>query len=250
MSCYICKSERPFHKPEYRKGINWIRQAVSSTPDEERVSIHTDPKQTSLRSGVFTVEYSCTGCEKENFWCWLEVNVEEGWIRKIGQVPPWNKNPDKNLEKLIELHKDIYRKGFICESQGYGIGAYSYYRRIVEQIIDNLLNSIEELIEPAEKAKYLNAIEKVKKTIVAKEKIDLVKDLLPAVLRPQGNNPLSILHSCLSDGIHNESDEKCLEYAQHIREVLLFLATQIAVHKESTKSFTESMRKILERKNN
>lgn len=249
MDCSICKAKRPFHKPGYRKGIPWIKQSISFAPDKVIASINSDPQQPPLKSGVYTVEYTCTGCEKENFWCWLEVNTQEKWIRKIGQVPPWSKNSDKNLEKLIVSHQDYYRKGLICESQGFGIGAYAYYRRIIEEIIGELLESIEDLIEPSGKEEYLKALKEVKKTIVAKEKIALVKDLLPSILRPKGLNPLSILHSGLSEGIHSDSDERCLELAQDIREILVFLATQIAVHRESSKVFTESMRKILGRKN-
>jgi hypothetical protein len=249
MDCSICKSTRPFHKPKYRKGIPWMGSIKTSIPKGDTSSINTDSESPSLKAGVCAVEYSCTGCETEEFWCWLEINANDNWIRKIGQVPPWSKKLDKNLEKFIDSQKDYFRKGLICESQGYGIGAYAYYRRIVENVIDDLLNSIETLIEPLEKEKYSVALEEVKKTIVAKEKIALIKDLLPPVLRPEGLNPLSILHSSLSDGIHNELDEKCLEFAQHIREVLVFLTNQITIHNESSKVFTESMRKILERKN-
>lgn len=229
IDCIICKANRPFQYQS--KGVRL-----------------PTPEKPTLKNGKFSLEYQCTGCKQQRFWFWIEVSTEPKWIRKIGQVPPWSIKTDKNLEKLVSAHQEHYRKGLICESQGYGIGAYAYYRRIVEEIIDELLESIESLIEPSEKENYLNSLEEMKKTIVAKEKIALVKDLLPSILRPEGFNPLSILHSSLSDGIHNESDEKCLEFAQHIREVLVFLTTQIAIHRESSKLFTESMRKILERK--
>ncbi len=232
MDCSICKANRPFHFQQ--KGVR------IPSPSSEK------PR---LKNGVYFLEYKCSGCLNKRFSFWIEVNTDQGWMRKVGQIPPWNKTLDKNLEKLLYAQQDYYKKGLICESQGYGIDAYAYYRRIVEDVVDNLLNYIEDIIEPVEKERYSNALKEVKKTIVAKEKIALVKDLLPSVLRPEGFNPLSILYSSLSDGIHNESDEKCLELAQHIREVLVFLTTQIAIHRESSKVFTESMRKILDRKN-
>lgn len=247
--CSGCKYFRPFHKPGYGKGKQWGRQesGKKSVVDEE-ISNIVEKVTNSLRSGIYELKYDCSGCFKKQFLCWIEVNINEGWIRKVGQIPPWNKNSDNNLTKLISPYKEYYRKGLACESHSYGIGAYSYYRRIVEEVIDDLLNSIEDLIEPSEKETYLKALNKVKKTIVAKEKIALVKDLLPPVLRPQGFNPLSILHSSLSEGIHNESDEKCLERAEQIRNVLAFLANQIALHHESSKVFTESMRRLLDKK--
>lgn len=114
MDCSICKAKRPFHKPNYRQKIPWLNMTPAS-PDKFISSVNSDVEQPSLKSGVYTVEYTCTGCEKENFWCWLEVNAEQKWIRKIGQVPPWSKNSDKNLEKLIVSHQDCYKKGLICE---------------------------------------------------------------------------------------------------------------------------------------
>ncbi|MFZ0548883.1 MAG: hypothetical protein WAM60_25760, partial [Candidatus Promineifilaceae bacterium] len=54
---------------------------------------------------------------------------------------------------------------------------------------------------------YQFALAETKKTTITQDKINLVKDLLPAILRPDGMNPLSILHSSLSKGLHAESDE-------------------------------------------
>ena len=233
LDCPVCKSSCPFHKPNYPRIIGMG-------------SDHTVPP--SPKSGIHSLEYKCTGCLKETFLCWIEVETQHKLIRKVGQVPAWSKRPDRNLEKLLSTHQDYYKKGLACESHGYGIGANAYYRRIVEAVIDELLGSITELIEPSEKEKYLKAIEQTKKTIVAQEKIALVKDLLPAVLRPDGMNPLLILHGGLSEGLHAETDEECLESAKHIREVLIFLVNQIALHRESSKRFTDSMRKLLEKK--
>jgi hypothetical protein len=89
---------------------------------------------------------------------------------------------------------------------------------------------------------------KRKNTRVTQEKIELVKDLLPDILRPDGLNPLGVLHSKLSEGLHAESDEECLEVAHSIREIMTFLINQVIKSKESSKAFTESMRKILDKK--
>jgi len=235
LDCVICKTSRPFHKPGHGKGI-YFPIVGSPLP------------QPPLNNGIHALEYECTGCLKAKFLCWIEVDKQQKLIRKIGQVPPWSKRPDKNLANLLSSHQDYYKKGLACESQGYGIGANAYYRRIVEEIIDQLLELITELIEPNEREQYIKAVEDTKKTIVAQEKIALVKDLLPAILRPDGMNPLSILHGKLSEGLHDATDEECLEVAKHIREVLIFLVNQVALHRESSKRFTDSMRRLLEKK--
>jgi len=97
-------------------------------------------------------------------------------------------------------------------------------------------------------ATYQKALEETQKTIVAQEKIKLVKDLLPPILRPDGMNPLAVLHSSLSEGLHASSDDACLDVAATCRQVLLFLVNQIATSKAASKSFTESMKKLLEKK--
>jgi hypothetical protein len=141
-----------------------------------------------------------------------------------------------------------FRKGLVCESQGYGIGAFSYYRRITEEIIDELLDSITDLVEEANKVEYKIALEKTKQTRVTQDKIDLVKGLIPSILKPNGMNPLGVLHSELSEGLHAATDQACLENASHIKSILIFLINQIIQSKESAKGFTESMKSLLEKK--
>ncbi|MDW7709045.1 MAG: hypothetical protein SCH98_01125, partial [Deferrisomatales bacterium] len=144
--------------------------------------------------------------------------------------------------------RELLKKGLVCESQGYGIAAFAYYRRIVEETIDSLLAEIADLIEGPDRALYLSALEQTKRTIVAQEKISLVKNLLPPILRPDGMNPLGVLHSVLSGGLHAETDENCMQDAATVREVLVFLVNQVAASKAAAKTFTAGMRRLLEKK--
>jgi hypothetical protein len=54
--------------------------------------------------------------------------------------------------------------------------------------------------------------------------MDDVKDAIPQRLLIEGQNPLTLLHSALSKGLHTNSDETCLELATDIRVVLAELA--------------------------
>jgi hypothetical protein len=168
---------------------------------------------------------------------------------KVGQYPPWEIKTETNIEKILGDHSEYFKRGLVCESQGYGIGAFGYYRRITEEIIDNLLDEIQDLMSPSEREKYKSALEETKRTIVTQDKIQLVKDLLPTILRPDGMNPLAVLHSSLSEGLHAKTDEDCLSIAETCREVLVFLVNQVAASKLASKGFTESMRKLLDKKN-
>ena len=194
--------------------------------------------------------YLCTHCQEFErlFYVQADKDEQSSWYMKIGQFPAWEVSGDPNIERLLGNHAGYYKKGLICESQGYGIGAFGYYRRIVEEVIDELLEEIADLLSGNDLEMYQMALEKTKTTIVTAEKIELVKDLLPAILRPDGMNPLAALHSALSQGLHAESDEDCLDIAENCREILIFLVNQVAASKQTAKTFTASMRKILDKK--
>ena len=192
--------------------------------------------------------YECQSCRKFTRQFDVYISPDLDYVYKFGQYPEWEIKMDKNLESTLGKHSKTFRKGLVCESQGYGIGAFAYYRRITEEIIDELLDSISDLIEEEHKADYKIALEKTKQTRVTQDKIDLVKDLLPSILKPNGMNPLGVLHSELSEDLHAETDQACLENANHIKSILTFLINQIILSKESSKGFTESMKSLLDKK--
>jgi hypothetical protein len=192
--------------------------------------------------------YGCQSCRQFTRQFQIYISPELDYIYKFGQYPEWEIKMDKNLEKILGKHAKTFRKGLVCESQGYGIGAFAYYRRITEEIIDELLESIVPLVEADNLEGYKQALVKTKETRVAQEKIDFVKDLLPTILRPGGMNPLGVLHSELSEGLHAETDAKCLENASHIRDILTFLINQVIQSKKAAEQFTSSMRSILDKK--
>jgi hypothetical protein len=192
--------------------------------------------------------YLCQSCRNFTRQFNVYISSDLDYVYKFGQYPEWEIKIDKILENVLGKHAKTFRKGLVCESQGYGIGAFAYYRRITEEIIDDLLDSILELIDEEHKEEYKVALEKTKQTRVTQDKIELVKDLLPSILKPTGMNPLGVLHSELSEGLHAESDQACLENANHIKSILTFLINQIIHSKESAKVFSESMKTLLEKR--
>jgi hypothetical protein len=229
MACPTCQSDQTFAMTnEYSENSRYVNFPVEGL--------------------IFRTVYLCTHCQTFERVFFIAADKQREWFMKVGQFPAWEIRGDPAIEKLLGKHAHHYKKGLVCESQSYGIGAYGYYRRIVEEVIDELLDEISQLLSGEELKAFESALEKTKKTIVAQEKIELVKDLLPPILRPDGMNPLAVLHSSLSEGLHAESDEVCLDQAVIIREVLLFLVNQVAASKAAAKSFTEGMRKLLEKK--
>jgi len=244
MFCEVCNSDQTFNMMnDYYELEEKGRNAYAA---ETVVRAHYQCSSCRKSGTYFFIKFLTKaferqkGSEKETFSCL--------YAKKVGQEPSWSIETDKVLEKLLGEHADYYKKGLVCESQNYGIGAYAYFRRITEDIIDNLLDSISGLIEPSEKEKYKKALEETQKTKRTEDKIDLVKDLLPLSLKPSGMNPLKTLHSALSVGIHSKTDEECMEQAEIIKNVLVFLVNQILKTKEDKKKFTDSMKKLLGKK--
>lgn len=227
--CEMCKSDQTFnlHEPFYPKYQKFDHESAGE---------------------IIYLDYICTGCK--NFHRVFSVKVDENldYLMKIGQYPPIDISIEKNISKALGEHKELYKKGLICESQGYGIGAYAYYRRIVELIIDELLDDIYELIEEEGKSEYKEALDKTKQTTVTQTKIELVKDLLPSSLKPDGLNPLGTLHEILSEGIHSKPDEECIEFAEDIKTILIYLVSEVIRHKQESKMFTDKMHRLLEKK--
>ena len=198
------------------------------------------------------LNYFCASCRKfSRFFC-LRVIGKSGSIsmevEKVGQYLPWDISISKNLQKVLGKFSENYKKGLICESQGYGIGANAYFRRIVEEIIGDLLEQIPDLMSGEERAKYEEALEETRRTTNTQDKIALVKDLLPPILMPERYNPLKTLHKVLSEGLHEKTDEECLEDAQIIRTTLTFLVNSILRRRKEQQEFSEGMKKLLDKK--
>lgn len=242
LHCSNCNSEETFTLAnKYGEIIDQV-----SGPGKTVTRIPSSPP---IAGEVILLEYVCARCNEFKWFYFLRFGETSVYMQKIGQFPPYGIDPGKNITKMLGEHVYLFKKGLICESQSYGIGAYAYYRRIVELIIDELLNSIGDLIDENDKKDYEEALSKTKKTKNASEKIELVKDLLPKRLRPENVNPLATLHEKLSKGIHEKSDEECIEDAEAVRTILIYLVGQIIESGESSKQFTESMKKILNKKN-
>lgn len=232
--CRTCEADQTF---QHSIAIDSVRRALMSLTAEH------DPAGLCIFVG-----YKCAGCSKENMIFLMKIADDRKSVMKVGQDPAWDISGDKNLEKLLGTHRSYLRRGLICESQGYGIAAFAYYRRITEEVIDELLNDLGDLIPEEDKKTYAAAFEKAKKTRQTSEKIQLVKDLLPAEIIADGMNPLGILHSALSEGLHAETDEECLDEAEIIREALIYLSGQISEAKSKRMKFTSNIRRLMDKK--
>jgi hypothetical protein len=121
----------------------------------------------------------------------------------------------------------LFLQGRRAEIKGLGIGAFAYYRRVVE----NQKNRI--IAEIAKVAKRLGSSPETDKLFLSAQaersferSIEMVKDAIPQALMISGHNPLTLLHTALSKGLHDPdmTDVRCLQLAQSIRTILVTLS--------------------------
>jgi hypothetical protein len=159
-----------------------------------------------------------------------------GEAMKYGEMPPFGPHIPTKMFSLLGQDQELFRKGSRAESQGMGIGAFAYYRRVVENQKNRL---IDEIVKVSTKlnvdSTIIAEIEKARSETRFTKALEILKDALPNVLLIDNHNPLALLHTALSDGLHEQSDEVCLVRAQSIRIVLAELSERIAhVLKEDT----------------
>ncbi len=206
------------------------------------------PPNPLVENEIIHLNYICASCEKFNRMFSIRIGKNRQYIEKIGQFPPWDISIKKKLRRIFGVYSDYYKKGLICESQSSGIGANIYYRRIVEEIIGELLEDIKEFLVGEDRDKYEKTLEETRKSKNAQDKINLVKNLIPPILMVGSQNPLKVLYNILSGGIHGKTDEDCLEDAQIIRETLIFLINIILGRKKEKQKYDDNIKKLLEKR--
>jgi hypothetical protein len=85
------------------------------------------------------------------------------------------------------------------------------------RIIDEIIKVAHVLLATPDSIMLL---ENAKKEHQFSKAVEAIKEAIPQRLLIAGQNPLTLLHSALSMGLHNQSDEKCLELAKDIRLIL------------------------------
>ncbi len=191
-------------------------------------------KPTTELEGAFSVvlDYRCRNCSKGTKQIavrFIDKNEQFAEVLKIGESPSFG--PPTPRAVLTRLGDDagIFLQGRQCENQGQGIGAFAYYRRVVENQKGRLIKEIIKVAEreqsPSEMIEELTAAASERQFSKA---IGLIKHGIPKSLLLKNHNPLTLLHDALSEGLHAESDDTCLKMAGAIRVILVQMADRLS----------------------
>jgi len=240
---------KEFKKPEMNRSSLWIKeidafcetcQQIRPFQDMEKYGSGAGMPVKSLSTGQSSFKFTCVSCRKEHHKYLVDQIVSESTIKiqKYGELPRKHLEKDKLLKKFFSGDSDNYEKAMVCISHGYGIGSFSYLRRIIEGNIFQLLDMLQEDIECSENVNEIkDAIAELRKESPMSDKIKLANNALPSYLKPDGLNPLGKLYQILSEGVHNLSDEECLEKATAIKECLKFLISELTSRKQNRSRF-------------
>lgn len=213
-------------------------------------------------AGFTYVQYQCTLCCK----AYLVVlyreaghvrkaaqtihGTEELWVPtqviKIGQFPPLSIDIPKALQKnLGDAHTCLYRKALINRNEGYGLGAVSYMRRVVEDQTEELIEVVAQLAE----AHQIDG-DIIKKIRAAKEerttydqKLKIAATVVPRSLVIDGVNPLDVLYKLVSAGLHDLTEEQCIQVADETKSVFEYTFTRLRAEIDERRDFAAKVRK-------
>lgn len=200
---------------------------------------------------TYILRYHCKHCEATSklfaISCSPIAGSTGGIVLKFGEHPAFGPQTPTRLLRLFQSEIDLFLKGRRAESQGLGIGAFAYYRRVVENHKDQLIDAI---IRASKRLGSDRTI--VEKLELAKTQFQFTKAIedieiaIPESLKIEGRNPLVLLHGALSNGIHAQTDEECLEYAQSIRLVLTALAEKIGHALQEHEELSKAVKRLTE----
>ncbi len=193
--------------------------------------------------------YKCSNCQNNyktyavNLIGEIESDNISAKCVKVGEYPSFGTKVPSRLLNMIGKDRDLFLKGRVCENQGLGIGSFSYYRRVIENQKNRLFDQIIQVTKLLDADSHLiEELKIAKKENQFTKSIDVIKTGLPQTLFISGENPLTLLHGALSEGLHAKSDEECLEIAGNIRVVLTVLAQSITNALNDDKELTNAVK--------
>ena len=192
-----------------------------------------------LKTGTSHLEFTCVSCKKSKRRYHVEqiIDGETIQLQKYGELPKKQLERNPVLQQFLKDDLENYEKAVVCLSNGYGVAAFAYFRRIVENNINKLLDLVQEDAQSSSANTELTELAKLRKNSPISGKIKIANHALPEYLNPSGQNPLGRLYKVLSEGVHEFSEEECLNKAKATSECLAYLVSELTSRKKHRDRF-------------
>lgn len=161
-------------------------------------------------------------------------------LSKVGVLPEQKVIIDKSVQKYFDREtNNWYYKGVQLYKKNFGIGSFAYFRRIIEKELMNILLDVSTLNSSDPRIKKL--IDDYDKNSKISTLYENSFSLLPKSLQTLGSNPFEILYRLTSQGLHNITEQDCLDKADKVHRLLDYVIKKI----NEEKSELHDMRALL-----
>ena len=184
-----------------------VRKGVDSTYSLKQPlhhDFHFEPS-TSTEQILFV-------CQRygDKFFVQIHYDVNDGYIEKVGQYPSIADIHIAQIKQYSKVLDSQYMRDFTkaigLAASGVGTGSFVYLRRIFEHLVEEIAKKA--IADGEIHAEVYNSSKMDKK-------IKMLESQLPDVLKD--NKPL---YGVLSKGIHELSEEDCLQYFSVVRQII------------------------------
>lgn len=164
------------------------------------------------------------------------------FIEKIGG-PKVKPSIPKIFEKYLDREtRNWLFKAKVCIKDGLGIGAFAYFRRIIEKELLRIVNDISSLPSTEPELKVL--IEKHQKSNKPHLIYEELFPYLPKSLQVLDDNPIKLLYSQTSEGLHTMAEADCLARAKRIELILEFVILKINEERSMVQDVRAAMKQL------
>jgi hypothetical protein len=238
--CAVCGKDRHF-------ATSGSRPFPFARPS---VSLRRGDHSTGREQNLLTLKrelhfYKCSACEYQLTF-FMELDHYYGFIRKIGQAPPFAISAPRDIKEYLgNEDTDRYEKAMLCMSVNQGLGACAYFRRILENQINPMLELQLEIARgEGASAEELAKIEEAIQSKAFDKKASLIQGLVPKDVMSAGLNPIKTVYDLYSEGLHGKTEEECTDIAVQLQQVFIFLARRLSDEYQQQRDFTRRMREI------
>jgi hypothetical protein len=175
--------------------------------------------------------------------------AECGEAVKLGEWPPFGPMLSQSLSSLVGRDRKTFALGRRAEIHGLGFGALVYYRRVIEQQQQRMIDEIARVRQkffPDDDA--ADAMQAARSESRFGRAALMLADVFPPVLVINGHNPMLLLQRALRLESRVRTEQEALNLAATIRIVLSELADRIAQALKDRTELNEAVNYILRSK--
>ncbi len=220
-------------------------------------------KDTSTTSSTGLHTYGCMSCRRSRIVFMLalviikkeetparisghlpDVHLVSYAIEKTGQYPAWEAPLSRTLSKALGKEgRTLFIKGASSLRAGRGIGAVAYFRRIIENHVDDILRMVAESAAVAGDSAAIEQIKEAGKNLYASDRLRIAAQHTPPHLKPGGHSPLDVMYGAFSEGLHALSDEESAEVATKLLESITYFFEMWQENKDRAERFAQTITK-------